>query len=105
MSKEQMRKLTEGWDMDMIRNRMKKIDRMIDSYNQEYLFLNSKLEHMEDEDFLDATYGNHDVVELTLDETEKSWRLTEGSAPFDDRLDDTSLEYLCQLGRKDIAHS
>ena len=95
-------KLTQGWSMEMIEARMSKVDGLIDSYTEEYHELNKIKENMENADILMSdvfAYDDNQVeIELTLDETEEAWGLTEGSAPFDDNLDDTSTLYLCTLG-------
>ena len=75
----------------MIEARMAKVDRLIDSYTEEYHELNKIKENMENADILEADVFDFDddqiEIELTLDETEQAWGLTEGSAPFNDDLD------------------
>ena len=96
-SNEQWQKLTAGWTQDMVEQRMRKIDRLIDAYNKEYLFLNKKLECMENDDLIDAAVDriilevDYQILEeeCSLEETEEEWELAEGSAPFDDELKET----------------
>ena len=90
-SSKQWQKLTAGWTMEMVEDRMKKIDRLIDGYNREYLFLNNKLQCMENEDLDNEV----DVILTSIDYEimEEECGLSEGTAPFDDEIAPRPTDY------------